>query len=78
MFYLRLKEERKKLNYKQNELAEILEVSRQRMLRYENGESNPTPLFFEKLFHLGFDIQYIITGVRVENFQSPVNSEGKK
>ncbi len=69
MYFERLKEERKLKRIKQKDLAEMLEIEPRNLLRYESGSRSPNPQFFEKLFHLGFDIQYIITGVRVENFQ---------
>lgn len=62
--YLRLKEERSRLKYKQKFIAEETEVHNVTISNYEKGKIAIPASYLAKLAPLGFDIQYIITGVR--------------
>lgn len=63
----RLKEERERLHLKQEQLYEFAGVSRQTFGAYENDRSKPKSEFLAKIATFGFDVGYIITGVRAEN-----------
>ena len=64
---LRLKEERERLHLKQEQLYEFAGISRQTFGAYENDRSKPNGEFLQKIASFGFDVGYIITGVRAEN-----------
>lgn len=63
----RLKEERKRLKITQKKLAETCNINYQTILRYEKEERTPDGDFYYIISKLGFDVQYILTGVRSEN-----------
>lgn len=71
----RLKEERKRLKIKQKDLAAAFGVVHQTILGYEKGKTNPDIDFFEKIAPYGFDVQYILTGVRSDTALSPDERE---
>ncbi len=60
----RLKEEREAKNLTQEALSEIGDIHIRVQLRYEKGETVPNLKYLAKLAAIGFDIQYIVTGVR--------------
>jgi transcriptional regulator with XRE-family HTH domain len=60
----RLKEERKKLNLNQIEMAGIGNVSKHSQGDYEKGKSYPNAQYLEGIASVGADVQYIITGIR--------------
>ncbi len=62
MWFERLKEERKRLGFKQKNLAELLGLASQTFLQYEKGIRSPNAELFEKLSSLGFDMGYIFMG----------------
>lgn len=64
---IRLVEERARHGFSQNALAEKTGKSRQQYINYETGRSEMTVGFLYELNQLGFDIYYIITGVRNAN-----------
>ena len=64
---LRIKEERKRLDLTQDQLAGLLGVTKQSILAYEKGSRYPDLFFLEKASQLGFDTNYIITGKKVNN-----------
>lgn len=78
MFSEKLKELRVKKGISQEELSELLDVSRQSISRYENGTSQPD---FDKLLLLAkyFDvsIDFLLDNVSKEEIASPTNLEGK-
>lgn len=63
----RLKEERKRLKFTQMQLANFAETTKNSVLNYEKDTVNPTSVFFEKISAHGFDIQYILTGIRSDS-----------
>lgn len=63
----RLREERERLNLKQDQLHEITGVTRRTQSSYENDQTKPKGEFLQNIATFGFDVGYIITGVRAEN-----------
>jgi transcriptional regulator with XRE-family HTH domain len=63
-FSRRLKEERKRLKYNQVNLSESTGIARKSQVSYENDALPPFAGYLEKLSDLGFDVQYLLTGVR--------------
>lgn len=63
----RLREERERLNLKQDQLHEFTGVTRRTQSSYENDQTKPKGEFLQKIATFGFDVGYIITGVRAEN-----------
>lgn len=70
---VRLIEERATLGFSQRALAELVGKSRQQIINYETARSEMTVGFLAILHELGFDVQYIITGVRSDDFYAPAN-----
>ncbi|OUY08732.1 helix-turn-helix domain-containing protein [Acinetobacter populi] len=65
----RLREERKRLDIKtQEDLAEILGVKKNSIVRYEKHNDALTTDQLDKLEDYGFDIGYILWGKRKEEF----------
>lgn len=62
----RLREERIRLSYTQEKLAEQTGVRPLSISQYENGKSSPTTKFLYSLEKLNFDLYYIILAVRKE------------
>ncbi len=67
-FGSRLKEERKAKKLTQEELAKATMVHKTSLLSYEKETVSPPASFLEKLVALGFDVNYIISGLK--NFSS--------
>ena len=63
-FLLRLKEERKRLGLQQKELAEKMGTSENTQVRYESGRTSPDIEYVMGLQSHGFDVAYLMTGVR--------------
>lgn len=68
-FNKRLKEERKRLGLKQDEICTVTGVSRNTQSRYELGDRFPDIKYLAAISDLGVDILYVITG-RKDNFNS--------
>ncbi len=64
-FGTRLKEERKKHKYTQEELAKTLGIHKTSLLSYEKETVSPPASFLEKLLSIGFDVNYIISGEKI-------------
>lgn len=62
-----LKEERERLGFSQSALARELRVSREMIRQYELGNSLPGADVLAGLASLGFDTQFLLTGVRSVN-----------
>lgn len=62
-----LKEERKNLGLTQIEVAEFTGISLVSQSSYETGKRFPDTRYLAKLSELGFDLNYIVTGQRIEN-----------
>lgn len=69
MFGLRIKEERQRLDFSQELLAEKLGLSRRTIIGWEKDDSSPTAVQLFALSQLGFDTTYIITGQRQSTAQ---------
>lgn len=61
---LRLTEERGRLGFSQADLARKLGVTRETMRKWEAGLSAVSSEALSEAFQLGFDVQYVLTGVR--------------
>lgn len=69
----RITELRKEKNLSQGQLAQMLEVSRQAVSKWENGQSTPDPIKIIKLAEvLDTDIEYLSTGRQVVPTRPPV------
>lgn len=58
----RLKHERKRLGFKQNDFAEKVGVTVQSQIRYEGDKSSPDAEYLAKVLALGGDVIYLLTG----------------
>lgn len=73
----RLREERERLGFKQAELAERLGIERKSQINYEAGEREPKADYLARAAVLGFDVNYVLTGVRVGAYAGgAIRSEG--
>ncbi len=61
----RIKEERERLGFKQDDFAEKGGVSRRSQVMYEQNKTDASAGYFTKIAELGADVNYILTGVRV-------------
>lgn len=71
----RLKEERKRLGFSQEEFAAIAGVTRRPYAEWEAGNTSPTGVQLAALYNEGADVQYIVTGVRSDAALSPDERE---
>lgn len=71
----RLREERIRLTFTQEKLAEKTNISPLSIGQYENGRSIPSIKFIYALEKLGFDILYILLAVRKENITKEYSAE---
>ena len=65
----RLREERKRLNLKQKDMALICEITQRSIIRWEQEATIPANKLM-KLAEHGFNIYYILTGETIMNLQS--------
>lgn len=77
MFGLRIKEERQRLDFSQELLAEKLGLSRRTMVGWEKDDSSPTAVQLFALHELGFDVNYIITGQKVNRDETIIDEFAK-
>lgn len=63
MFNERLREQRELLKLYQQDVADIVGVSKRTVIDWEKGISSPTGVQLTSLFYRGFDITYIVTGL---------------
>lgn len=61
-FGVRLKEERNRLGFTQDELAKHIDIKPLTLLQYEKGNSSPTMKLVYKLRGLGFNVNYMVNG----------------
>ncbi len=61
------KSERERLKLTQDNICEIVEVSKKTVLNWEKGSTSPNASQLNCLWHHGFDVTLIVTGERVEN-----------
>lgn len=59
-----MKEERSRLGFTQPQLAELLGSSKRTLVDWENEKSSPTAKQLMTMSNLGFDVSYLLTGVR--------------
>lgn len=71
----RLREERIRLAYTQEKLAEQTGVRALSISQYENGRSSPTTKFLYALEKLNFDLCYIFLAVRKDNIPKNYSPE---
>jgi transcriptional regulator with XRE-family HTH domain len=69
----RLEEERRRLNFKLNEFAEKVGVSRHTQINYEKQRRKPDTEYLENAYGLGVDILYVVVGIR-SNLKQDANS----
>jgi len=62
----RLREERNRLGYTQEEFAEIAKIVKNTQLKYENDSRHPDTLYLAAISEVGADVSYIVTGIRSE------------
>ena len=60
----RLREERERLGYSEQQIAQLLGIPIDQYIRFEEGEADPGIYRMPSLFAIGFDIQFIITDER--------------
>ncbi len=70
-FGRRLAEERNRLGYTQNSLATLMVKTARTQIKYESGETMPDGLYLIKLYQLGADVTYILTGERMKGVLTP-------
>ncbi|MDO9177459.1 MAG: helix-turn-helix transcriptional regulator [Agitococcus sp.] len=64
LFGGRLKTERMRLGFKQNDFADKVGVTVQSQIRYESDKSSPDADYLEKVLALGGDVIFLLTGER--------------
>jgi transcriptional regulator with XRE-family HTH domain len=76
---LRLKEERVRLGLTQPIFAEFALAKKRTVQDWEKGVSSPTAIQLEALAKVGFDVLYLVTGIRsapiTEPAQAPLSRE---
>lgn len=77
MFGVRIKEERQLLGLSQELLADKLGISRRTMVGWEKDDSSPTTVQLFALYELGFDVNYIITGQKVNRDETIIDEFAK-
>ncbi|MEO5347104.1 MAG: helix-turn-helix domain-containing protein [Magnetococcus sp. YQC-9] len=60
----RLKIERKRLGFTQDELAKVGDISKTSYFNYESGSREPSSSFLIAIATAGVDVNYLLTGVR--------------
>jgi transcriptional regulator with XRE-family HTH domain len=60
----RLVEERERLVISQGDLCKLTNVKRRTQFNYEQGSSSPDANYLISLIEHGFDVPYLLTGVR--------------
>lgn len=75
MLHERLREEREDNKLYQQDVADIAGVSKRTVIDWEKGVSSPTGVQLSALSEKGFDINYIITGVRISGIEYPAGGQ---
>ena len=65
----RLRLERERLGYQPLQIAQLLGVTLEQYLDYENAQTEPGLFCMTKLYSCGFDVMYIITDMRYRPVQ---------
>jgi transcriptional regulator with XRE-family HTH domain len=66
----RISLERKRLNMRQEDVIEVVNIAQKTQSAIELGKNSPSIIYLYSLAQLGFDVQFIITGVRSENLNA--------
>jgi transcriptional regulator with XRE-family HTH domain len=66
----RIKAERERLGFKQDDFAEKGGVSRRSQVMYEQNKTDASAGYFTKIAELGADVNYILTGVHALGFKA--------
>jgi DNA-binding XRE family transcriptional regulator len=64
---LRLTEERSRVGFTQADFARKLDITKEGLRLYENGQRGVPAEFLSKAMALGIDVQYVLSGVRSKN-----------
>lgn len=70
----RLAEERKRLGYNQSDFGKLGEVKKGTIINWEKDITSPPGDFLAEIAKAGADINYIITGERIEKILAPRES----
>jgi transcriptional regulator with XRE-family HTH domain len=65
----RLRSERKRMQMSQPELAALAGVSKTSQVNYESGLRSPDAIYLQAIQKLGFDVQYMLVGIRSPGFE---------
>ena len=71
MFGQRLKEERKRVGFTQPRLGEIVSLTKRTVIDWEKDKSSPTAIQLAAMAKHGFDVSYLITGIRTQPVELP-------
>lgn len=71
----RLREERERFGWNQEDLGQIGGVNRNTQGKYEKGERNPDSAYLSALAAAGVDVLYVLTGVRTPSSTGSVSAE---
>ncbi|WP_311136210.1 helix-turn-helix domain-containing protein [Pseudomonas benzopyrenica] len=69
----RLRDERLRLGYKQDEFAQIGGVNRNTQGSYERGDRHPDTVYLKSVAGIGVDVGYVVTGQRAALSDSSLN-----
>ena len=67
----RLKEERKRVGFTQPQLGEIVSLTKRTVIDWEKDKSSPTAIQLAAMAKNGFDVSYLITGIRTQPVELP-------
>ena len=67
----RLKEERKRVGFTQPQLVEIVSLTKRTVIDWEKDKSSPTGIQLAAMAKHGFDVSYLITGIRTQPVELP-------
>jgi transcriptional regulator with XRE-family HTH domain len=71
----RIKAEREKLGFNQDDFAEKGGVSRRSQIMYEQNKTEASAGYFTRIAEIGADVSYILTGVRSQIVQNVLGIE---
>jgi len=71
----RLKEERKRLDLSQGEMAAVGGVSMNSQSNYENGHRSPDAEYLSRAASVGVDVGYLLTGIRAAMASEPLATD---
>lgn len=67
-FGKRLREERERFEWNQEEIALKIDVTKQVQGLYERGQRAPSAEYLAAMASLGCDVLYVLTGQRIEHY----------